>query len=46
MGIHNMHHELVRLIGKMRYRSSYGQNLLQHSKEVAHLSAVMAADLD
>jgi len=45
MGIHNMHHELVRLIGKMRYRSSYGQNLLQHSREVAHLSAVMAAEL-
>jgi len=45
MGIHNMHHELVRLIGKMKYRSSYGQNLLQHSKEVAHLSAVMAAEL-
>jgi ribonucrease Y len=45
MGIHNMHHELVRLIGKMRYRSSYGQNLLQHSREVAQLSAVMAAEL-
>ncbi len=45
MGIHNMHHELVRLIGKMRYRSSYGQNLLQHSREVAHLSALMASEL-
>jgi ribonucrease Y len=45
LGIHNMHHELVRLIGKMRFRSSYGQNLLQHSREVAHLSAVMAAEL-
>lgn len=45
LGIHNMHHELVRLIGKMRFRSSYGQNLLQHSKEVAQLSAIMAAEL-
>jgi ribonucrease Y len=45
LGIHNIHHELVRLIGKMRFRSSYGQNLLQHSREVAHLSAVMAAEL-
>ena len=45
LGIHNIHHELMRLIGKMRYRSSYGQNLLQHSKEVANLCATMAVEL-
>ncbi len=45
LGIHNIHHELMRLVGKMRYRSSYGQNLLQHAKEVANLSATMAVEL-
>ena len=46
VGIHNLHPELIKLLGKLKYRTSFGQNALQHSKEVAIIMGILASELD